>query len=48
MSLEEEGNFDGLTEEDLIDDAEVDTMVREAVSQVGVKIGIANTTALIK
>lgn len=34
MSVEEDGHFDGLNEDDLIDDAEVDTMVREAVTQV--------------
>jgi dynein light chain Tctex-type 1 len=30
--MDDEGTFDELTEDDLIDDAEVDTMVREAVS----------------
>ncbi|MEW5303561.1 MAG: hypothetical protein WDW38_001899 [Sanguina aurantia] len=30
--MDDEGAFDGLTEDDLIDDAEVDTMVRESIS----------------
>jgi dynein light chain Tctex-type 1 len=34
--MEEEGLIDGLTEDDLIDDAEIDTMIRESiVSSVG-------------
>mmetsp|Transcript_5054 Transcript_5054/g.10976 ORF Transcript_5054/g.10976 Transcript_5054/m.10976 type:complete len:120 (+) Transcript_5054:127-486(+) len=32
MAHDEEGAFDGLAEDDLMDDAEVDTMVREAIS----------------
>lgn len=30
----DDGTIDGLTEDDLIDDAEIDTLIREAVSQV--------------
>lgn len=30
--MEDEGLIDGLTEDDLVDDAEVDTMVRESIS----------------
>jgi len=32
--MDDDGQFDGMTEDDLMDDAEVDTMVREAVSSV--------------
>ncbi|KAG1676231.1 hypothetical protein FOA52_006448 [Chlamydomonas sp. UWO 241] len=32
--MDDDGAFDGMTEDDLMDDAEVDTMVREAVSSV--------------
>lgn len=31
---DEEGTIDGIAEDDLIDDAEVDTMIREAITQV--------------
>eukprot|EP00955_Chlamydomonas_euryale_P084846 364013-Chlamydomonas_euryale.AAC.2 len=34
MAMDDDGQFDGMTEDDLMDDAEVDTMVREAVSSV--------------
>lgn len=30
----EDNGFDGLTEDDLVDDAEVDTMIRETITQV--------------
>lgn len=31
---DEEGTIDGIAEDDLVDDAEVDTMIREAITQV--------------
>eukprot|EP01025_Chloroclados_australasicus_P000753 TRINITY_DN10284_c1_g1_i1.p7 TRINITY_DN10284_c1_g1~~TRINITY_DN10284_c1_g1_i1.p7 ORF type:complete len:120 (-),score=12.66 TRINITY_DN10284_c1_g1_i1:1116-1475(-) len=34
MSLEEDGLIEGLTEDQLVDDAEVDTLIRESIAQV--------------
>jgi len=33
MAHEDDGAADGITEDDLIDDAEIDTMVRESIAQ---------------
>lgn len=32
--MADDGTIDGLTEDELIDDAELDTLVREAITQV--------------
>lgn len=32
--MADDGTIDGLTEDELIDDAELDTLVREAIAQV--------------
>ena len=34
MADEGDGTIDGLTEDDLVDDAEVDSMIRDAITQV--------------
>lgn len=38
--MADDGTIDGLTEDELIDDAELDTLVREAITQVS-KVSIS-------